>query len=166
MSPVSIEERLDEAVEVERVSASIYGTIVAASVMAAGAEDLSVGQICAAVLVTLVVYWAAETYSRIVAGRILASETASEAVREHARHHWRIVTASYAPLAVLLLASLFGAGTSTAVLIALVFTTVLLVVLGWVAAGRAEMTGVARLVAASVAGVAGLVMIALKLVLH
>ncbi|HZM29949.1 MAG TPA: hypothetical protein VFB77_05635 [Acidimicrobiales bacterium] len=163
---MSTDEHLDEAVEVERVAASIYGTIVAASVMAAGADHLSVGEICAAVLVTVVVYWAAETYARIVAGRILASEAVSEAVREHARHHWRMVTASYAPLAVLLLASLFGADVSAAVLIALVFTTGLLVVLGWVAAGRAEMTGAPRLVAAAVAGVAGLVMIALKLALH
>ena len=163
---MGIEEHVDEAVEVERVSASIYGTIVAASVMAAGADHLSVGEICAAVLVTLVVYWAAETYSRIVAGRILASETVSEAVREHARHHWRMVTASYAPLAVVLLASLFGADTSNAVLAALVFSTGMLVLLGWVAASRAGMTGVARLVSASVAGVAGLVMIGLKLALH
>jgi hypothetical protein len=164
---VSTEEQVDEAIEVERVAASIYGAIVAASVMAAGADHLSVGQICAAVLVTLVVYWAAETYARVLAGRILArSEAIGEAAREHARHHWRMVTASYAPLGVLLLASLFGANESTAVLIALVFTTGMLVVLGWIAATRGEITGAPRLVAAGVAGIAGVVMIALKLALH
>ena len=164
---MSTEERVDEAAEVERVAASIYGAIVAASVMAAGAEDLSVGQICAAVLVTLVVYWAAETYARVLAGRILArSQAIGEAVREHARHHWRMVTASYVPLAVLLVASLLGADESTAVLIALVFTTGMLVVLGWIAATRGEIAGTPRVVAAGLAGIAGVVMIALKLALH
>jgi hypothetical protein len=164
---VSVEQQVDEAAEVERVAASIYGAIVAASVMAAGADSLSVGQICVAVLVTLVVYWAAETYARVLAGHIFrSSEAISEEIRHHALHHWQMVTASYAPLGVLLVASLFGADASTAVLIALVFTTVMLIVLGWVAATRGEMTGGPRLVAAGLAGVGGLVMIALKLALH
>jgi hypothetical protein len=167
MSPVSVRDEEAEAVEVERVAASIYGTIVSASVMAAGADHLSVGQICAAVVVTVVVYWAAETYARVLAGRLLAGHgELSDAVVEHARHHWRMVTASFAPLAALLLAAAFGADEPDAVLAALVFTAAWLVLLGWIAAGRAELVGWRRLTAAGIGGMAGLVMIALKLALH
>jgi uncharacterized membrane protein YdcZ (DUF606 family) len=82
-----------------------------------------------------------------------------------------MVTATFLPLAVLLLASLMGADESGAVLAALVLaalvlTALLLAVLGWVAATRARMTHPRRVATAAVAGAVGLVMIALKLALH
>lgn len=157
----------DGAILVERIAAAVYGLIVAASVMVAGAGHLGVGGIAAAVIVTVVVYWLAESYARYLAERVVhpGHEAAREAVR-HALHHWRMVTATFLPLAVLLLASLIGADRSGAVIAALALTALLLAVLGWIAAARARMTHPRRLATAAVAGAIGLVMIALKLALH
>lgn len=159
--------RAEDAELVERIAAAVYGLIVAASVMVAGAAHLSVGGMTAAVIVTVVVYWLAESYARYLAERVVhpGHEAVVEAVH-HALAHWRMVTATFLPLAVLLLASLMGADESGAVLAALVLTALLLAVLGWVAAARARMTHPRRVATAAVAGAVGLVMIALKLALH
>jgi hypothetical protein len=157
----------DEVAEVERVAASIYGTIVAASVMVAGADHFSVPQIVLAVIVTVAVYWLAETYARVLAERVTAvPATIREHAIRHARHHWPMVTASVAPLAALVTAASLGAEADEAVVVALIFTTLWLGLLGWFAAGRAEMRGLVRAVATVVAGAAGLAMIALKFALH
>jgi len=157
----------DEVAKVERVAASIYGTIVAASVMVAGADHFSVAQIVAAVLVTVVVYWLAETYARVLAERVTAGPvTIGEDAIRHAGVHWRMVTASVAPLAALVTAAALGAEADAAVTVALMFTTVWLGLLGWFAAGRAGMRGLVRVVATLVASAGGLAMIALKFALH
>ena len=77
-----------------------------------------------------------------------------------------MVTASFAPLAVLLVAAALGADVTGAILAALGFSTVTLAVLGWAAAGRAGMAGLPRLGTAAASSVAGLLLISLKLVLH
>src|ERR687898_796294 len=59
--------------EVERLAASIYGTIVASSVLAASASNLSIGETCLAVIVTVLVYWLAETYAASLAARTVAT---------------------------------------------------------------------------------------------
>jgi hypothetical protein len=153
--------------EVERLAASVYGTIVAASVLAASAGNLSIGATCLAVIVTLVVYWLAETYAASVAARAVAAPDRFGAyARQHARRSWRMVTASYAPLAALLLAAALGADVTGAILSALGLSTVTLAVLGWVAAGRAGISGLPRVAMAAVGSVAGLLLIGLKLSLH
>lgn len=77
-----------------------------------------------------------------------------------------MVTAPFAPLAVLVVASLVGFGSRGAVLSALGVTTGMLAFAGLVAGRRAGMSPLSALVAGGVAALAGLVMIALKLALH
>jgi hypothetical protein len=156
-------ERTDE---VERIAAAVYGLIVAASVMTAGA-DHSTQAIFGAVVVTVVVYWLAETYARYLAERTMSGrDEAYAAARHHALHHWRMVTAPFVPLAVLAVAGWLGFASRGAVLSALVVTTGMLAFAGLVAGRRAGMSRLSALVTAGVAGLAGLVMIALKLALH
>lgn len=125
----------------------MYGLIVAASVMTAGA-DHSTQAIFGAVVVTVVVYWLAETYARYLAERTVAGrDEAYAAARDHALHHWRMVTAPFAPLAVLVVASLVGFGSRGAVLSALGVTTGMLAFAGLVAGRRAGMSPLSALVA-------------------
>ncbi len=53
----------------ESTASGIYGVIVGAAVMAASHADRVVA-VAVAVLVTLVIYWTAERYARLVAARI------------------------------------------------------------------------------------------------
>jgi hypothetical protein len=150
----------------ERTASGIYGLIVSAGVMAAAHEPTS-GQLAVAVLVTLVVYWAAERYATIIAGRIVAGRkrTAAEMRRELSRG-WGLVTASFLPLAVLVTVDLFGGDLRDAVLTALIFSTVLLVLASLRMGVDGRLTVVERLASACAAGVLGVVLIALKVSLH
>jgi hypothetical protein len=147
--------------EVERLASAIYGTVVTASVLVATGGHLSVAATCVTVIATVLVYWLAETYARALAHQI--HTPAGQRPPVFAKHTWRLVSASYAPLGVLLVVSAFGVGVWGAILAALIFSTFLLGIVGWFAAGKAGLRGFQRLVAVSLSAAFGLVMIALKL---
>ncbi len=147
--------------EVERLASAIYGTVVTASVLVATGGRLSVGETCVTVLATVLVYWLAETYARALAHQIHTPVGQRPPV--FAKHTWRLVSASYTPLAVLVIVSALGVGTWGAILASLVYSTIMLGVVGWLAAGRAGLRGFQRLIAVSLSAAFGLVMIALKL---
>jgi hypothetical protein len=155
------EEAEQRAGEVERLASAIYGTVVTASVLVATGGRLSVAVTCTTVLATVLVYWLAETYARALAHQI--HTPAGQRPPVFAKHTWRLVSASYAPLAVLLIVSALGVGVWGAILAALIFSTILLGIVGWIAADKAGLHGVQRLVAVSLSLSFGLVMIALKL---
>src|SRR5919106_3873289 len=126
------------AVAGRRRAAGIYGTIVASAVLAAGGAHLATVPLAVAVVVTLLVYWAAEGYAVLLgehahAGRL---PTWSE-VRTSLAAVWPMVTASYVPLASLLAARVLGADPAAAATMALVVTIGLLLVHGWMG-GRAS----------------------------
>ena len=119
------------------------------------------------VLVTLVIYWGAERYARIVAERIHEGHRLSWAtVRHQLTHGWEMVSASALPLIVLAVMSVLGAEVSTAVLGALICSTVLLCIAGWAMGRGGRLTTRERLVSASVAGMFGMLFIVLKALLH
>jgi hypothetical protein len=153
--------------EVDRTAAAVYGLIVAGSVMAAGAGHNTVPKTAVAVLVTVVVYWLAESYAHLLATRIVGESPARTVHLQHRlRSSWRLVTASFLPLGALLVAALFGAGSRDAVTVALLFTTVLLTLLGWSAARRSNQSGLALVASTAASSMIGLVLIALKFSLH
>jgi hypothetical protein len=147
--------------EVERLASAIYGTVVTASVLVATGGSLSVAVTCATVFATVLVYWLAETYARALAHQI--HTPAGQRPPVFAKHTWRLVSASYAPLGVMVVVYALGVGVWGAILAALIFSTILLGVVGWVAADKAGLHGFQRLVAVSLSLAFGLVMIALKL---
>ena len=110
----------------ESTAAGIYGVIVSSAVMAAS-HAATAAAATVAVLVTLVIYWGAERYARIVAERIHSGRRPD---RRELRHQlttgWEMVTASFLPLAVLDVARLLGAQLSTALLAGLSCSTLLL----------------------------------------
>lgn len=152
--------------EESRTANGIYGVIVGTAVMAADNGD-TVGRLAVAVLVTLLVYWAAERYSHMLARRIGLGRGLTRAeLRVELADGWELVTASFLPLLVLVTTSLLGADLSTSVLDALIFSTGLLGFSGW-RAGRGAQLGPARAALSAVfAGAFGVVMIALQTFLH
>lgn len=150
----------------EGTAAGVYGVIIGAAVMASS-HATSAAAVIAAVLVTLVVYWSAERYARVVAQRIHEGRrlTALQ-VRSQLTGGWEIVTASALPVAVLALLRVCGAPLRAAVIAALVCSALLLCVAGWEMGRHGQLTRLERLVSAAVAGSFGVLMIVLKFALH
>ena len=135
------------------------------AVLAAGGGHLRTVSLAVTVLVTLLVYWAAEGYAELLAEQVHAGRLPTWVqLRASLAAIWPMVSASYVPLLSLLVARVLGAATKTAATVALVVAIALLLVQGWVA-GRASQLGGLRLLAVTlVAGAFGVVMILLKLV--
>jgi hypothetical protein len=150
----------------EGTAAGIYGIIVSAAVMAATHLPTAVATVVA-VLVTLVTYWVAERYARIVAERIHAGHRPGwHTVRRQLTSGWEMITASALPLVVLIVARLLGATLVRAIVWALVCSTLLLCAAGWRVGRGGRLTVWERVVSTAVAGLFGLGMIVLKALLH
>jgi ABC-type multidrug transport system permease subunit len=149
-----------------RRAANIYGTIVTAAVIAAGGNQLSTPALVITIVVTLVVYWLAEQYAELIgehthAGRI---PTAAQ-IRDSLRETLPMVTASYLPVAALLVASVFVSSVDAA-LIALLVAVVLLILHGHTAGRAAGLRGARLFFVTATAGLLGLAMVVLKVVLR
>jgi len=152
--------------EESRTANGIYGVIVGTGVMAAD-NGTTVGRLAVAVLVTLIVYWAAERYAHVVARRIVLRRRLTRAeLRRELSDGWELVTASYLPLLVLVTSSLLGADLFGSVRNALVFSALLLGLSGWRVGREAALSLTQGVLSAAIAGAFGVVMIALQTFLH
>ena len=150
----------------ETTAGGIYGTIVSAAVMASSHADTA-GILVAGVAVTLVVYWAAERYARLVAERIHAERKPTwREVRHQLGEGWEIVTASALPLIVLAVLAARGADVTSAVFAALVCSTLLLCLAGWEIGRGTQLSLLERTMLIVIAGAFGGLMIGLKALLH
>ena len=148
-----------------RRSAGIYGTIVASAVLAAGGGHLRTVPLAVTVLVTLLVYWAAEGYADLLGEAHAGHLPTSGQVRASLATIWPMVSASYVPLLSLLVAHVLGADTKTAATVALVVAIVLLLVQGWAGGKASQLRGLRLLAVTLIAGAFGVVMILLKLLI-
>jgi hypothetical protein len=152
------------ATAARRRSAGIYGTIVASAVLAAGGSHLRTVPLAVTVLVTLLVYWAAEGYAELLGEQAHTGRLPSwPHVQASLAGIWPMVTASYVPLASLLVGRVLGADTRTAATLALVVAIALLLIQGWVGGKAAQLRGLRLLAVTLVAGAFGVMMILLKL---
>jgi hypothetical protein len=152
------------ATAARRRSAGIYGTIVASAVLAAGGSHLRTVPLAVAVLVTLLVYWAAEGYAELLGEHAHIGRLPSWShVRASLAGIWPMVTASYVPLASLLVVRVLGADTKTAATVALLVAIALLLIQGWVGGKASQLRGVRLLAVTLIAGAFGVMMILLKL---
>jgi hypothetical protein len=146
-------------------SAGIYGAIVASAVLAAGGGHLATLPLAVTVLVTLLVYWAAEGYAELLGEQIHAGHLPTRVqLRASLAAIWPMVTASYVPLVSMLVARVLGATAKTAATVALVVAIALLLVHGWAAGRASQLRGLRLLVVTLIAGGFGVMMILLKLV--
>ena len=142
----------------EATASGIYGMIVSAAVLSAANADKAY-KVMIAVVVTLTIYWGAERYARIVAERIHEGHRPNwTSVRYQLTHGWEMVTASVLPL--------LGAQVRTAVLGALVCSTILLCVAGWAIGRGGGLTRRERIASTLIAGMFGLFFVLLKTQLH
>ncbi|OJF16206.1 hypothetical protein [Couchioplanes caeruleus] len=150
----------------EATAAGLYGIIVSAAVMAASHAPTA-GATVVTVVVTLTVYWAAERYARILAERIHAGHRPRwDTIRRQMTTGWEMITASLLPLGVLVVVWLTRRDLRTAVVSALVCSTVLLCLAGWRIGRQGRLSTREQLVCTVVAGLFGVAMIVLKALLH
>jgi len=148
----------------EGTAAGIYGIIVSSAVLVTAHADAAY-KLDIIVVVTLLIYWLAERYARVVAERIHEGHRPGwQAVRDQLTRGWEIMSASLVPLLVLLLARGVGAGMNLAILLALITSTLLLGLAGWRMGAR--LTQRERLVSTLVAAMFGAIMVVLKILLH
>jgi hypothetical protein len=150
-----------------RRAASIYGTIVTAAVIAAGAGRLTTAALAVTVMVTLVVYWLAEQYAELLGEHTRAGRLPNAGqVRSSLAAAWPMVTASFLPLLSLLLARLAGASPSGAAWTALLVTVGLLLIHGHAAGRAAGLAGLRLALVTATAGLLGVAMVVLKTLLQ
>jgi hypothetical protein len=153
----------------QRRAAGIYGAIITAGLMTAAGGSLSSPALAVSVLITLVVYWLAEQYAEILGEQAAHGRLPTLArIRHGLASSWPIVSASFAPIAALVIAWLAGASDAGAANTGVVVAIILLTVHGWTAGRAAELRGWQLAGATSVAAALGIVMVALKnlVILH
>jgi hypothetical protein len=146
----------------------IYGTIVVATLLAVESPKRETyGKTIGAVVIALAVYWLAIAYSEFVGHRVQRGEHfEASAFIATARHELAVVFGGIAPLAVLLACWALGATLTTGVGIA-VWSAVAAIVFTEVMIGiRAELTGRELVVQTSLGIVLGLLVVALRVLLH
>ena len=146
-----------------RRAAGIYGAIVTAAILDAAGGHLPTAALVVSVVVTLLVYWLAEEYAEVLGEQAAGGRLPGwSRVREALAEAWPMVSASYLPLLVLVVARLAGASSLAAANAGLVAAIIVLTVHGWLAARSAQLHGRQLFAATSVALGLGLVMILLK----
>jgi hypothetical protein len=146
-----------------RRAAGIYGTIITAAILAAAGDHLASLPLAISVVVTLLVYWAAEEYAELLGEQVEGGRLPTwPHVRAALAATWPMVTASYLPLLALALTRLAGVSASGAANAGLIVAVVLLVIHAWWAGRAAHLRGRQLLVITSVAGGLGLLMVLLK----
>jgi hypothetical protein len=152
-----------------RRAAGIYGAIITASIMTAAGGRLPTLALALSVLVTLVVYWLAEEYAEVLGRQATGRHVPTWAhIRASLASRWPIVSASFVPLAVLVVARLAGASAFAAANVGVGAAVVLLTAHGWTAGRAAQLKGWQLTASTSIAAVLGLAMVALKnlVILH
>ena len=151
--------RIDE----EELSSAILGTVVGLSTMVAAGAHGTLGQVELTVVVTVAIYWAADSYARLLAARSAGRRTKVGSVLAR---QWPMVEAAYAPLLVLLAIVLVTGNLRVGIFAALGVGTVVLGGLGFFAARRAGGSQPDAVRWSLVSASLGIVVILLKLVLH
>jgi hypothetical protein len=152
----------------EQLAGGIYGTIVVAGLLAATGpdDDPEVWPTALWVIVTVLVFWLAHSWSLSIARRATGMEAEHRGLRRTLSHHWPIFQAAFPPVVVMLVATALGANDETAIELA-AWSCVLLLA-GWgVLVGRQEHESPVRILLTSLGCASlGALMILLKIVIH
>jgi hypothetical protein len=152
---------------------AIYGTILVMAVITALSHDDSVtsAQLIAGVLATTLVFWVAHVYAEVL-GRRVAGEGEEQGrprwahVVAAARGEWPLVEAALLPVLALLVGLVGLVETQTAVWIATGAGVVELFAYGIAAGRRLKLSVGGTVVVGVVNGALGLVIVALKVLVH
>ena len=146
-----------------RRAAGIYGAIITAAILDTAGGHVSTTVLVISVVVTLLVYWIAEEYAEVLGEHTAGGRLPGRAyIKGSLVSTWPMVSASYAPLLAVVLATVAGASALTAANVGLVVAIVLLTIHGWLAGRAARLQGWKLAGVTSIAAGLGLVMILLK----
>jgi hypothetical protein len=152
----------------ENPAGVVYGTITTGALLAAEStrQENLVEAVGAAVL-TLVLYWAAHSYSQMLGDRLDSGEPWSAGrFLEVAVHEAALLKGAVLPVVVLVVVAAAGFGTPDAVVAALVAAGALVVSLELVAGRRAQLRREELAVQVAITAGIGAGVVALKLVVH
>jgi hypothetical protein len=146
----------------------LYGAIVAATVLATvSAHAAGASYVAIATGIVLGIYWMAHVYTHALSVQFGGDQRhLLRRLRTSASHEASILMGGLPALVVYILASIAGAGPSTAAFAALYFSVGLLIAAGYVGAHAAGLTGRAVVAEAVGAGLFGVVIIVAKSLLH
>jgi hypothetical protein len=151
----------------ERLEGFIYGTIVALTVVVAGARAYphGAGHVAALVAVTSIVFWLAHVYARGLGRSVSTGEHLHLVELGHiARHELAVVEAAVPPVAALVLGALGVLAPSTSYWVALALGLAVLTVQGLRFARIERLGRLATLAVVTANAGFGLVLIGLKLI--
>lgn len=150
------------------LGALVYGTIAVAALLAAeSAQRETYPDTVGAVLIALALYWLAHSYADFAGRRLKAAEKLSFAgLGRTMVHQLWILLGAAVPLLMLLVWWAAGARLSTAVTAAIWSAAVVLALIELAAALRAHLTGRELIAQTSLGLLLGLLVIAMKIVLH
>jgi hypothetical protein len=146
---------------------AITGTVVCAAAIAYSAGHVeSTAHLSLAILGTVAVYWLAHLHAVTIGNSLTHRHHPLTAVRHALVETLPIAGASIVPLAVLLLTRLLGADLRASAWSALIATIALLAIYSYVAGVRGGLDRKGRLACAAAGAGVGLLVVALKVVLH
>jgi voltage-gated potassium channel Kch len=159
----------DEETETRAVARTIYGTILVTALVAGLSEDdtIDAWQILVSVTATTLVFWLAHVYAEVLSQRLAAGRSLSWAETRRALVGELQMVQAGIPAAIALGLSALGLySTDAAVTAAIAAGVGSLFAYGVVLARREGATRLQTLLAASVNGAFGLVIVALKAFVH
>lgn len=150
------------------LSAAIYGLMTVGALLAAeSAGSETYAETVGAVVITMLVYLLAHSYAEFTSERLKERRAASLAeLGRIIRLQVPILFGAAVPLVALLIDWAVGASLSTAVITALVTSAVMVMLIEVIAGVRAKQTGQELLIHVLFGAILGLLIIALRLVLH
>ena len=164
---VTLDERRPTEDSHRRRASHLYGLIVSGAVLATASDDYRLARVAILLVVTLSIYWAAETYVHWIAARThLQRDLSSDERRRIVRDGWPLMTACATPLLCLGVEAILGVETSVALDLTLAINGVLLFIVGWQMGRAGGLTGARLSLSAGAAGLLGVALIALKALMH
>lgn len=146
----------------------VYGTITVGALLdAESTRGENFPDTVGAVALAMVTYWLAHSYARLTADRLEAGKPLTfRIVGETMAHELAIITGAAVPLLAVVISWLAGASLTTAVNVAIWLSAVMILLIEAAAAVRARLEGVSLVVQIGVGALLGVLIIAVKLVLH
>ncbi|HEY5249948.1 MAG TPA: hypothetical protein VIJ15_16025 [Dermatophilaceae bacterium] len=149
------------------IASAIYGLVICSATLAAAASSGRLSFVSVSVLVTVVVYWLAESYAHVLARHaVWQTPLGWSDILAVLSQGWPMVSASLVPVATLLVTGVLGMSVFAAVNISLAVATLLLVWAGWTASRASGLRGWRLLISTAMSAAFGLSMVALKNLLH
>lgn len=146
----------------------VYGTIVCGALLAAESARLETYQeTVASVVIAVVVYWLAHSYADLAGERLVdGTRLTWRAVRASAVHEVPILTGAALPLTVLIIMWIVGVSLTDAVTAAVYSCAGMIVLVEIIAGVRTELHGWELVGQVAFGVVLGLLVVALKVILH